>query len=164
MKLPVRILALALVCACPLVASAQWQWMDKDGRKVFSDRPPPADIPQRSILKQPGGMAAPAAAAPAPVAPQAAAAAARPAPKDAELEARKKEAEDAEAAKAKAEADTLARARQENCQRARQAKMSMDAGLPIGQIGADGKVQVLDSAARAAEAQRIQSAMASNCG
>ncbi|MFE8644919.1 DUF4124 domain-containing protein [Sphingomonas sp. NCPPB 2930] len=165
MKLPVRILALALVCACPLVASAQWQWMDKDGRKVFSDRPPPADIPQRSILKQPGGMAAPAAAAPAATpAPQAAAAPARPAPKDAELEARKKEAEDAEAAKAKVEADNLARAKQENCQRARQAKVSMDAGMPIGQVGADGKVQVLDSAARAAEAQRVQSAMTSNCG
>ncbi|MCS4511611.1 DUF4124 domain-containing protein [Xylophilus ampelinus] len=162
MKLPARFLALALVCACPLVASAQWQWMDKDGRKVFSDRPPPADIPQRNILKQPGGMAAPPpAAAPAP---QAATAPARPVPKDAELEARKKEAEDAEAAKAKAEADNIARARQENCQRARQAKVSMDAGMPIGQVGADGKVQVMDNAARAAEAQRVQSAMTSNCG
>ena len=170
MKLPARFLALALVCACPLGASAQWQWMDKDGRKVFSDRPPPADIPQRSILRQPGGAANPPAAASAPAAPaasaapQAAATPARPAPKDTELETRKKEAEEAEAAKAKVEADTLARARQENCQRARQAKVSMDAGLPIGQMGADGKVQVLDTAARAAEAQRVQSAMTSNCG
>ena len=160
MKLPARLLALALVCACPLVASAQWQWTDKDGRKVFSDRPPPADIPQRSILKQPGTTVPAPAPGPAP----ATATPARPAPQDKELEARKKEAEDAAASKAKAETDSIARARQENCQRARQAKVSMDAGLPIGQMGADGKVQVLDSAARAAEAQRVQSAMLANCG
>ena len=32
---------------------AQWQWTDQDGRKVFSDRPPPADVPPARILKQP---------------------------------------------------------------------------------------------------------------
>ena len=33
---------------------AQWLWLDKDGKKVFSDRPPPSDIASNRILKQPG--------------------------------------------------------------------------------------------------------------
>ncbi|WP_216088085.1 DUF4124 domain-containing protein, partial [Shigella flexneri] len=36
------------------------QWVDKDGRKVFSDRPPPVDVPAKNILKQPGGSLQPA--------------------------------------------------------------------------------------------------------
>jgi hypothetical protein len=32
---------------------AQWQWIDKDGRKVYSDRSPPSDIQEKNILKRP---------------------------------------------------------------------------------------------------------------
>ena len=53
-----------------LSAQAQWQWVDGTGRKVFSDTPPPADLPEKSILKRPGATSlavGPAAAqAPAP--------------------------------------------------------------------------------------------------
>ena len=49
-----RIGLLALACTLPLAAVAQWQWLDKDGRKVFSDKSPPPDIPAKNILKQPG--------------------------------------------------------------------------------------------------------------
>jgi len=52
-----RPLFLAFVCMVPLLAAAQWQWIDKDGRKVFSDRPPPSDIAPNRILKQPGQRA-----------------------------------------------------------------------------------------------------------
>ena len=38
---------------CPRRASAQWQWVDSSGRKVFSDTPPPAGVPDK-ILKRPG--------------------------------------------------------------------------------------------------------------
>jgi hypothetical protein len=48
-----------------LAASAQWQWTDKDGRKVYSDRAPTSDVPEKNILKRPGGKATPSAAAPA---------------------------------------------------------------------------------------------------
>lgn len=50
-----KLLLLAVACTWALGAAAQWQWIDKDGRKVFSDRPPPAEVPAKSILKQPGG-------------------------------------------------------------------------------------------------------------
>ena len=60
-----KLLLLAVACTWAVGAAAQWQWIDKDGRKVFSDRPPPQEIPEKSILKQPGG-AAPRAASPVP--------------------------------------------------------------------------------------------------
>ena len=56
--LQLRVFALCLACMLPLLAQAQWQWIDKDGRKVFSDRAPPSDIPDKNILKQPGSRVA----------------------------------------------------------------------------------------------------------
>ena len=38
-----------------LSALAQWQWIDKDGHKVFSDRSPPPEINEKDILKRPAG-------------------------------------------------------------------------------------------------------------
>ena len=45
-----------------ITASAQWQWVEKDGRKIFSDRPPPSEIAEKDILKRPPGAARPAIA------------------------------------------------------------------------------------------------------
>ena len=36
------------------IASAQYVWLDDKGTKQYSDMPPPASIPQKQILKQPG--------------------------------------------------------------------------------------------------------------
>ncbi|MEK9952912.1 MAG: DUF4124 domain-containing protein [Curvibacter sp.] len=41
----IRSLLVLAGCLYALSASAQWQWLDKDGRRVFSDRPPPAEVP-----------------------------------------------------------------------------------------------------------------------
>ena len=124
-----KLLLLAVACTWAMGAAAQWQWTDKDGRKVFSDRPPPPDIPEKSILKQPGGNrparaappAAPAAsdAAPAVAAAPKAAASAAGAGKDKELEEKKAQAKAAEAAKKKAEDEKIAKAKAENCTRAK---------------------------------------------
>ena len=51
---PKSLLLLIAACSLSLSAAAQWQWIDKDGRKVFSDRPPAADIKDKDIVKQPG--------------------------------------------------------------------------------------------------------------
>ncbi len=167
---------LTLLCAAtPLLASAQWQWIDNSGRKVFSDTAPPPDVPTKNILKAP---AAPVRAA-APVAPAAPAAApaaearlgpdGKPAPpaapaKDNELEARKKAAEAAEEAKKKAEADKQAQARADNCERARRAKATLDSGVRIATTNAKGEREVLDDAGRKAEADRIDAIIRSDCG
>ncbi len=170
-----RVFLFGLACTVSMTAAAQWQWMDKDGRKVFSDRPPPADIPDKNVLKQPGGhrnraqepaAVTPAAdsssPAPAPAA-QTAANAPKLSGKDKELEARKKQAEEAEAARKKAEEEKFAKAKAENCTRARQAKASLDSGVRIARTNAQGEREIMDDAARAAETKRIQAIIESDC-
>lgn len=170
-----KLLLLAIACTWALGAAAQWQWIDKDGRKVFSDRPPPQEIPQKNVLKQPGGnhpTNAPRVAVPAdPDAAPATTAAAAPKPaasaagagKDKELEEKKAQAEAAEAAKKKAEDEKVAKAKAENCTRAKAAKAAFDAGKPITQANAQGERIYLDGPARAAEAKRVDGIVASDC-
>jgi hypothetical protein len=161
-------LALSMVCATVL---AQWQWIDKDGRKVYSDRGPPLDIPEKNIVKRPSGRTqTPTGSAEAattegdtPVAaPQLVASAPKTA-LDKELEAKKKAAADAELARKKADEDRMAKSRAENCARARQALATMDSGVRVGRVNASGERVIMDDAARAVETKRIQGIMASDC-
>lgn len=175
-----KLLLLAVACTWAVGAAAQWQWIDKDGRKVFSDRPPPQEIPEKSILKQPGGASRAALPAPAALATESApanasegstAAASAPKPaasspgagKDKALEEKKAQAEAAEAAKKKAEEEKLAKAKAENCNRARLARAAFDSGRPITQSNAQGERIFLDEAGRAAEVKRIDGVIASDC-
>jgi len=162
-----------LVCALWLVgvsAQAQWQWLDNSGRKVFSDQPPPSDIPVKNILKQPGKIApVPAAAAPAqptPVAaPVAAPAAASPqlVEVDTDLIARKKKAEAEVAFKIKAEADRLAKIKTTNCEKARANQALMDSGVRVSITNTKGEREILDDAARAAEQKKIRAVTEADC-
>lgn len=163
-----------LLLACS-TASAQWVWKEGD-RKVFSDTAPPASVPDKNILKRPGGgsapMPAPAAAAPANTetgaaspagaAPQAAA------PQlptvDKELEAKKKQSEQTEAARQKAEEQRIAQARTESCHRAKQAKATLDSGVRLATTNAKGEREIMDDKARTAEAKRLDDVMRGNCG
>ena len=167
---------LALVTAGLCTAAlAQWQWIDKDGRKVFSDRAPPPDVIDKNIVKRPAGriQSTPAPAAGAENAgtdtPQVAQAAPAPAsaPKpsglDKELEAKKKQAADAEAAKRKADEERVTKSKIENCARAKQAKSTFDSGVRVAKTNANGEREVMDDAARAAELKRIQGIMDSDC-
>ncbi len=145
-----------------LAASAQWQWTDKEGNKVFSDRAPPSDVPDKNILKRPGGNRA--ASQPAtPAAPASATNMPQVKGTDPALEEKKRLAEEAEAAKKKAEENKMAAARAENCARSKQAKASFDSGLRIARTNAQGEREILDDAAREAEAKRLQSIIATDC-
>lgn len=160
-----------------MAASAQWQWTDKDGRKVYSDRAPPADVLEKNILKRPGvrGVAASTPNAPTTIAgtaPTAAAAASAPqtaasAPKltgvDKELAEKKKKAEEAEAATRKTEEERALKAKIENCARAKHAKTTFSSGLRVARINEKGEREIMDDAARAAETKRIQSVIDSDC-
>ena len=158
-----RLLLLAAACAMPALALAQWQWIDKDGRKVFSDRPPPADVPESKILKQPSGRSASVAVAPAAAPVAAQQAAPKLSGKDKELEEKKKQAEAAEAEKQKAEEQKLAAQRAENCERLKRDKATMDSGIRIARTNAKGEREILDDNQRAAETRRIESLMARDC-
>lgn len=150
---------------------AQWQWIDKDGRKVFSDRPPPTDIPEKNVLKRPARspVAALPVAAVAPgtdagtAAPKAEGMAPKLSGKDKELEEKKKQAEDAQAAKKKAEEQKVAQAKADNCARAKQSKATLDSGIRIARTNDKGEREIMDDTARAAETQRVQSIINSDC-
>jgi hypothetical protein len=186
---PIRNIFIGAACLIAITASAQWQWIDKDGRKVFSDRAPPPEVLDKNILKRPAGRgpaagatdiaaastataktgaANPAAvpasgAAAAASAPQSGASAPKLTGVDKDLVEKKKKADEAEAAKRKTEEEKILKARIENCARAKQAKASFDSGVRIARTNDKGEREVLDDAARAAEMKRIQSIVASDC-
>ena len=175
MKLMKNLFALGLLCACTL-ASAQWQWLDKEGRKVFSDRAPPPEVLEKNIIKRPGvrntvalaptengdgavlrGQNSATASSALP------AIGARELGVDKDLEAKKKQVADADAAKKRAEEEKFVKAKIENCVRLKQAKVTLDSGARIGRVNAAGEHEVMDEAARVNEGKRIQAVMATDC-
>lgn len=167
MKQPVQLIVAACLFGISSWSTAQWQWIDKDGRKVFSDRAPPTEIAEKNILKRPGRSAeapsldqpssAPESAASEPILPSKASGI------DKNLEAKKKQAAQAELDKRKAEQDRFNKARAENCARAKQAKLTFDSGVRVGRTNAAGEREIMDDAARASEVQRLEKIIAQDC-
>lgn len=168
-----RVIRTFLLSALWLVAAsaqAQWQWLDKSGRKVYSDQPPPSDIPVNNILKRPGKAAAAAPAAAVAAQPAASAAAAAPAAakpelseSDKDLLAKKKQAEAEAQAKIKAQAERQAQLKATNCQKARANQAVMDSGVRVAITNTKGEREFLDDAARAEEQRKIRIAIEANC-
>ena len=154
-----------------VTAVAQWQWVEKDGRKVFSDRSPPAEIQDKDILKRPPGAvrtavvtdATAAAAAKPASAPLLKASAPKLSGKDAELEAKKKKADDEEILKKKAEEDKLAKAKAENCERAKSSLATLQSGVRMASTNAKGEREIYDDAKRQSETKRTQDIIDSSC-
>ena len=171
MKYYFRVLFFGAALAVSLAASAQYQWIDKDGRRVFSDRPPPADVPAKNILAQPRGARAPAPAHPvgAEALPEGAAAAkpvaaaSAPGGVDKSLEEKKKQAEAADAAKKKDAEAKQAAQKADNCKRAQEAKATLDSSMRIARLNANGEREVLDDQARAVEMKRAQDIISADC-
>ena len=162
------VLVTAAMMAVTLPAAAQWQWIDKDGRKVFSDRPPPADTREKDISKRPlDPSAMPLSASNqviTAVAPRASAASApQLAAKDSELELRKKQAEKEDGLKKKAEDDKQAKTKQDNCDRAKVALVTLQSGVRVVTINATGEREVMDDAKRAGETRRVKEAADVSC-
>ncbi len=166
-----RVFLFGAACLMSVSAIAQWQWIDKDGHKVFSDRAPPAAIPEKDILRHPAGTAHVTSLPSAAMAVGASSAAASPAQvaaprvsgKDKELEEKKKQADEAAAARKKAEEQKVAKAKADNCARARQSKVGLDSGVRIARTNDKGEREIMDDAERAAETQRVQSIINSDC-
>lgn len=157
-------LLLALLCCVTTGAFAQWQWIDKDGHKVFSDRPPPQDVPEKNILKQPRAAGMPAqAAAPAASDTKAAAPTEAASGKDRRLEENKAKAEATEAAKKQADEQRQAQARADNCARAKRVKTQLADGQLVGHVNAKGERSFMDDATRQAEQRRADEIIASDC-
>jgi Domain of unknown function (DUF4124) len=165
--LRVLLLGLAIV---PALCAAQWRWVDKSGRTVFSDQPPPADIPAANVVSQPKGRspslaAQPVVAASAPAArtPSLAASAAKLSAKDKDLQDKKKQADAADAEKRKAQEEEAERLRAENCLRAQRAKATLDSGMRVAVTNKKGEQEILDDTARATETKRLQTIIEKDC-
>ncbi|MCR6476111.1 DUF4124 domain-containing protein [Variovorax sp. ZS18.2.2] len=166
-------LLVGCVVALPLSASAQWQWIDKNGKKVFSDQAPPPDVPEKNILRRSGtppprpatGIDAPAAEGTDAAAPKARESAAAPKPSgvDKELEEKTKKAEAEEKAKRAAEEAKVAKSKADNCARAREGKSTLDSGIRIAKVNAKGEREIMDDTTRADEQKRVQSVIDSDC-
>lgn len=177
LKLVSRTLILAVAGgAFSLTALAQWQWIDKDGRKVYSDRSPPADIPEKNILKMPRGGKGKSGMVEMPAATATASTTAASAPaaksdpnapkltgKDPQLEAKKKQAEDEAAAKKQADEERVAKAKADNCERAKKSLTGLQSGQRVPITNAKGERDYMDDNARAAEIKRTQGIVASDC-
>ncbi len=167
---------MGLACLLSMAAAAQWQWVDKDGRKVFSDRAPPAEVQEKDILKRPPSRAAAAKPADAaatrdpaevaavdPLASPAGSVGPKLSGVDKELLGKKKKAEEAELAKRKLEQESAAAAKADNCIRAKQSRASLTSGARIARMNEKGEREILDDAGRAAELKRVQSIVDSDC-
>ena len=139
---------------------------------LCSNRPPPAHVPDKNILVQPGQPTVPvlpaaenqieetvSAQTNAPEAEAGTPAATT----DPELEKKMREAEAAEAARQKAAEEQQAAARAENCQRARNAVAMLESGQRMARMNEKGEREILNDEQRAAELQRARDIMNSSC-
>ena len=135
-----------LVAAAP-VGATMYKWVDKSGKVVYSDQPPPADI-KSEIVKPPPPPANPNASK-------------ELADKELEIKQRdKKRADDAQAAdKVRVEADR----RRENCAQARGQLLAMQQNANVVRYNEKGERIFLDDAARREAVERQQQAVLENC-
>ncbi len=172
---PVRAVIVAAIVLAGFASTpseAQWAWKDGNGRLVYSDRPPPADIKPASIVRQPNtqvlanpapasgpldeaGKPADAKAAPASNAPKTIA--------EREMEFRKRQQERAEGEKKAAEEQAKSATKSAECERARGYMKSLEDGIRIARTDASGNREFLDDAQRAAEVERTRKIMQSAC-
>ena len=164
LRLLTAAVGLALGLAASLPAAAQWKWKDAARQVQYSDRPPPATVPEKDILQRPSGsrvVATPvltgSEAAETPLVKASAPTV------DKELEARRKKEEQEQETKRRAEEERIAKQRAENCARAKSYQQTLDSGVRIARTNDKGEREILDDAARAQETARNRQVMAADC-
>ena len=151
-----RVVICALSFALAAGAAAQaYRWVDKDGKVMYGDTPPPG------VKARPLGGASAEPAAGDPAAKDATPGALTPAEQEQEFQKRRLEAEKAAQKAAAASKDQEAKA--ENCRRARESLATLEGGRRILRTNAQGEQYYLEDDARAAEIQRAQQAVQDWC-
>lgn len=168
---PSTVTVVALLAALvSLPVAAQWVWKDSNGRTVYSDRSPPADVKPSQIVRQPStpvlGTVAPADGAPDPTKAPADKAQAPAGPKtvaEREMEFRKRQQERAESEKKAQEEQQKAAAKATECERARGYLKGLEDGQRVVRTDASGNREFLDDSQRAAELERTRRMVQSLC-
>lgn len=161
--------AVIVVIALPAAALAQaYKWRDEKGQVVYSDQPPPKNIPPGNVLQAPkpsaAALAAAAATSGAAASAPAGKAAAKPvAPKStAEQEAEYKKRQLESQKKAKEDGDKAAQEQQRvaACASLRQSLAGLEAGQRISRTDDKGERYIINDEQRAAEIAKARQDMA----
>ena len=155
MRTSIRLAGAALLFLAAQLAHAQYVWIDANGTRQYSDRPPPAGTPPHKILKAPGRLAT------APT-PEAGIDAAKPAvpkgpPSLAEREQafRKRAQERAEQERNEALEATRRRDLAERCEAARDAQAQLASGIRIARVDKNGERSYMSDEEKAAKAAQV---------
>jgi cell pole-organizing protein PopZ len=148
---PLRLACATVLLVSAGLAQAQYAWINANGSREYSDRPPPPSVPRSKILKVPhGSPLAQEADAPAPAADAKAEKKNGP-PTLAEREAdfRKRKQEQAEQEKKAAQEAQHKEAQAENCASARQYKAQLESGIRVADTAPDGERAFISDEERA---------------
>lgn len=169
--------ALAALLCWPLLAQAQWIWLNERGIKQLSDQPPPPSVPASRILKAPRGQlpeplqpvpaageAQPAEGEAAPAAP-AADTQSKATPTLAERNADyNKRRSEAAAAEQKSREDSQRQAdNARNCASIRANQRALEAGERVANYDQNGGRSFLSDEQRAQQIKRNQQLLAAGC-
>ncbi len=161
-KIRLALLVAGLLMSSAVLAQAKYVWIDEKGVKQFADTPPPGNIPEKNIIKQPRRVS-PAAAPPGDTSPasDSASSDAKPAPttSDREADYKKRKAEQAEKDKKTADDAKKQQAQAENCARAKQNLDMLNSGGRVKTVDKDGQPTMMGDDERAQETQRAQQAL-----
>ena len=159
-----------LAAACLFVAQpaeAQWKWVSPAGVVQYSDQPPPANIPMKNILSRPSAASTHAAA---PAASMASASASASSPNNAaqtqaarELQQKLEQDKHAKEAAQRLQQQVDAQARQSNCLQAQRQLQTLDSGVRLAEVDAQGNRAFLTDAQRTAQRQQAAAAIAAYC-
>jgi hypothetical protein len=141
-------LAVAVLLVATVANAEIYQWKDKNGKTIISDKPPTENVvEQKKTASDPStaGAATPKTAA------------------DRELEFRKRQKESQEGAdKAKAEAAATTE-KQENCVRARRYLTTLESGERVSLRDDKGERYFMDDAQREQETAKAKQELQANC-
>lgn len=155
MRLPFSLLlsAAALSIAGQCVAGEYiYQWKDKTGQYVYSDNPPPGNIPSRMLRRDAVGEIN----APPPTTGSKTTA-------DRELELKKRQ-QDQDEKQAKSDKDGAdGKSKAQNCDLAKNQLAALESGQRVARFNAQGEREFLDDAQRTAEVERTRKIIAESC-
>ena len=151
-----------LLASAVQAAGPTWVWLDENGRRVASDMPPPATVPDQRILRRPHASPVPSPALGAAPEGTPAAAPAQPAPPVAGAAGTSRLTD--EQLRQQVE-QRNAQIRADNCQRARASLETLQAGAsqPLYMVNEQGQRVTMDEAMRRAESVRLRQIVRDNC-
>lgn len=157
-SLRLRLAATALLLTAVAGAQAQYVWIEPNGTRQYSDRPPPPGTPTNRILKSPG-RALPAPTQAAQTAPEAKPAKAAPTLPERDAAYRERAKARAEQEQKTEENMRSERATAERCASARELQAQLASGTRIAQYDGAGERRYMSDAERAERTARVNRAL-----